>query len=654
MSYGSYFWPNNLELVTGVDRGCASLLSRISRESILLAVVTDINLPASQFILDTLKQGYRWKLIIAINPAGATRQVVLDHLIEMQKLYPETLEVRVLLPRVLREQQLNINVLFADNRKGEYWLNIGSCLSLGFNTPIEGTANLLFKPDAVIIDECRKFLDLHWKLSIPLKPDVCNIPHLIPAQGTEEARAMWAAYEDRCLSEDQEKDDITLDTITVNENTGEVTSLKGEKSLSEAVNLPRVSETEFELIELMKKGKAATVDYKVPPLQAPISPSFFGIHATERVGTVTRKTQYSVDLFDEETQKKMDGYRKGVREILTLCSFRLADGLRWVPDTATEVLHKLVSDSEAAASQELKSIINEDIDGFIATRETKIRESCEAFYNQLVGSGKIPDDKFKAIIKVLRERAEAALKEGLLPKLTYTCVSFSARTNSHNEDPWSHAKSLLEDMVVCPRNLITNPYERRRFNKSVTIQEYLQAMDVLGDCIIRGYSHNPMYAEDRANRELQLIQSIGRLNVSDEGLCQVMLMLIRGTLDQPPQNVVGSNHLGVWLTVGFGLLQLGQDFNVWEKRMVEFCGEEVRDLLGLIWFTIVNWPKQEKFNGKLLRLAITVCLTYVKTGESFIQIKDDVIKYGIDEKKANLYFEIAHEAVEKWLGDCGK
>ena len=190
------------------------------------------------------------------------------------------------------------------------------------------------------------------------------------------------------------------------------------------MELPRIDNFEIKIAEIIKRGRAATVKYKIPPLQAPLNPTFFGVESTKRVGTVTQKVQYKVDLFDKESQKKMKKYRKSVRELLTLCSYSLADALRWVPNGAAEMLDDLISRSASDASLELKNLLSNDIDAFLASRRKKISGNCQTFYQQMTGKKEIPEEKIDLVMKTLRERAEEALNGDFLPKVTYTEVSF--------------------------------------------------------------------------------------------------------------------------------------------------------------------------------------------------------------------------------------
>ena len=638
---GRYFWPDNWQILNHDNDSCASDLLRTVQGCKIIAIITDINMETVQFIAETLLNNNEWKLLVAINPTGSTRQNVLNKLQDLHEKH-EALDIRILLPKAIREQILSINLSLIQ-RNEEYWLNLGSASSLGIGTPIEGTANLLFRPDAIIINECRKFIDLHWLLGITLTRELCDIPFLIPAQGTEEARVLWECYQNKCLNNNEiSKAEITLDTIQVNDS-GEVVLASGEKKLSETMSFPVIDEFEIEITELMKSGKAATLEYKIPPLQAPISPMFFGIQATERAGTVTRKTQYTVDLFDEDTQKRMEGYRKGVRELLTLCSYRLADGLRWVPDSAKDILDKMINELVTGASQELQSIFNNDIDAFLKARRDKIREDCQLFYDQIVGKGTIPDNKLNDIIKTLRERAELSLKTGLMPKITYTSVSFTPSVKSKNEDAWSHVTSLLIDMAERPRKLITDPYFRRRFNKGVTIKAYLEAMDVMTDCIVSFFLAKGSQAEHRATSELKLIQQIDKVNIDGENVCQLLVALIKGTTAQSSDKFMDS-HLNIWLVIGYTIYETTPVFEKWEELMFEHCGENVHYVLEIIFRIVSKWPRQEVFRSTLLSITIRICLRYTKHGYSVNKMAKM-----LDEKfggKGKVYFDVTMEAVK--------
>ena len=641
-----HFWPDNQQLINKNDDGCTNILLPVVTGSNVFAIITDINIATANFIVDNLSKGEKWNLLLAINPGGATRQDVLYLLEELQAKNESVISIRVILPRMLREQTLNVNLALFWKKEDKCWLNIGSTPSFGINTALEGTANLLFTPEPAVLEECKKFIDLHWELGIPLNKKVCNIPHLIPAKGTEEAQRLWKYYQDQCLSEDDNTGiELNLDTVQINHD-GAVIVAKGEEKISETMQLPQIDNFEIQITEIMKKGRGATVKYKIPPLQAPLSPMFFGVEPTKRVGTVTQRVQYKVDLFDEESQKKMEKHRRSVRELLNLCSYSLAAGLRWVPNSAAEMLDDLISKSVNEASQELKSLLNNDIDAFLKSKRNNIRDSCETFYKEMTGGKAIPEEKIDLVMKTLRDRAEEALKDDFLPKVTYTDVTFSPTSNRKNEDSWGHVTSLLMDIAEKPRKMITDPYARLGLNKRVNLVDYFEAMDVIDDCIIRSYIHKKKGTKTEALRELEVIQQLDKMNVDGESVCQFLVNLMEGRLKHY-EGEDSNERTSVLLTLGYVLLEMSQDYDEWEEGMYYLCGEQVPDDAKIIYKTVLSWPKQEKLNSPMLSLTIKICKISAKTGNTPSELKIKLEQ--INEGKGKTYVDAAMKIAPLFL-----
>ena len=641
-----HFWPDNQQLINDKDDVSDEILLPMVKSSEVFAVITDINMATAKFISDNLSQGEKWHLLLAINPAGATRQDVLYKLEELQAKNKSLISIKVILPRMLREQILNVNLALFWKKDDKCWLNIGSTPSFGINTALEGTANLLFTPEPAVLEECKKFIDLHWKIGIPLNKKVCNIPHLIPAKGTEEAELLWNYYQDQCLSDsDDTGAELNLDKVQIADN-GEVIVAKGEEKISETMKLPRIDNFEIQITEIMKKGRGATVNYKMPPLQAPLSPKLFGVEATKRVGTVTQRVQYKVDLFDEESQKKMEKHRRSVRELLNLCSYSLADGFRWVPNSASEMLDDLISRSANDASQELENLLNNDIDAFLRSKKKNIRDNCQAFYKEMTGKKEIPEEKLDLVMKTLRDRAEEAIKGDLLPKVTYIDIAFSPASKSKNEDPWGQVKSLLMDIAERPRKLIIDPYARRGLSKGLKLEDYFKAMNVINDYIITSYIHKEAGTETKADRELAVIKQLDKMNIDGKNVCQLLMNLMEGRLKQNEEKN-SIERTSVLLTLGYVLLEMSQDYYEWKEEMIYHCGEEVLGDAEIIYQTVLSWPKQEMLTSNLLSLVITISRIYVKIGRPLTELKRRL--EGISEDKRQSYVGVAMKIAPLFL-----
>src|SRR5262249_26712016 len=127
--------------------------------------------------------------------------------------------------------------------------------------------------------------------------------------------------------------------IAVDPETGEVTGTdatgKEIKSPSSTLGLQRVPRELERIAHAMTRGECVALDKhsRAKPLSAPVSAKWFGERSETLAGSVQRRVQYRIDLFDYAEQKAIDKERKRAADLLRAYSIQFGvEGQRWMPN----------------------------------------------------------------------------------------------------------------------------------------------------------------------------------------------------------------------------------------------------------------------------------------------------------------------------------
>uniref|UniRef100_A0A7C1F2M0 Uncharacterized protein n=1 Tax=Ammonifex degensii TaxID=42838 RepID=A0A7C1F2M0_9THEO len=411
---------------------------------------------------------------------------------------------------------------------------VGTVPNLGIGTTSPGVVNFLFYPDRVLHEAWCTWFDRLWEVSVPLTVTSTAIPALVPAEGSPEASRMWSDYVEACYSligATRKDAPARVEAVTANTAIAVPGSGEAKPSVTGELGVPRLDPVAAKIAVLYQKGWLVSIDKssRIPPLEMPIKPEWFGVETLRRVGSVSRQLTYRVSVFTEEELRSLESKRKSARGLLQRFSFSLADGQWWMPLSARLLFEKELERINSEGIKQLQNIAGEDIGKFIESRKDQILKDAENMYQEFHPGKPLPGDAVEKILTALCERLQKIPRERLLPQVTYKDIRFSPESDSQWTNPWAEALRLLGDIAEFPRKALTD----RFFFRGLRVEQYnlVKAMDVCGDACVRRWTEggfNLWDLEKRARGELELIQQIVHEDAHPRAKCGAILVLIEG------------------------------------------------------------------------------------------------------------------------------
>lgn len=471
------------------------------------------------------------RLIIAVYGACGTESNHLERLLEIQNQYPDRAMFSIFTTEISYTRGTPTNLLCCIDKQ-EYFIQTGSTTNFGAYGAMDAQVNLVFKAEASLMNEIRKWFEYLWHRSAPLTESTSGIPELVPARGTEEAEEMWRRYLEECEKAKGVDKNQNLQ-LTIDPETGEVTATDAEGNVvaspSTALDLKPLDAVGGRIAKLYQQGSVVTIDKatRIPPLEAPIKAEWFGMETLRQIGTVTRQTQYKITLFDERTMKDIDNKRKTLRPLINAFSFPISDGVAWMPAKARDLFEQHVIKANKDGKNVLSDAVGNDKDKFVHARMGKIIGDANKMYQEVTrSSGSLPDDIISDIVKDLKQRLDKAFSGSFLPQVSYMSVSFSAGSESEVTSPWGQALSLLEKIVRLPREIYSDPFKMRGIQ--LAQEQYASAMNVLDDALLRHLPEKEPSSRE-CKQQLSMIEEIMDLEFLDQKQkCFLLLALIDG------------------------------------------------------------------------------------------------------------------------------
>ena len=197
---------------------------------------------------------------------------------------------------------------------------------------------------------------------------------------------------------------------------------------TEALGLPKLDQLAEQVARIYSKGAMVSIDKlsRIPPLDAPISPSLFGDASELQRGNVTRQVRMRVSIIDEKTIKNIDRRRHALRELLTKFSFGLADNMRWMPDAARDLFESELKCSNEEGQKLIADLLKGDVDAFISAKRATLVADINAMYTALGKPGQVTEDVITRVVESLKDRLTKAQSADFMPKLSYSMVGFLA------------------------------------------------------------------------------------------------------------------------------------------------------------------------------------------------------------------------------------
>ena len=553
-----FLWPDTRYLAKLATYPEMPPMANVVRDADLISgVLVDATEGSLAWLEDLLCRNpdRRVRLVVVISPACPTREEHLHAFLKLSESHRTEkggpLEVRILTMSAhygedCRHAVLPPTTIQAHNSKsGETWTCIGSVGDSGHGPIFTGSLNLVFRSDPALRNAWRKWFQYLQGSAARLTEETCQIPHLVPPQGTEEAALAWAEFMATCA---QAGDDDAA-TPTVDPETGEVIAdAEGHPSDPWDGGDTALDALAEKFQEIYAAGSLVSVNEltRIKPLEIPVKAALLGQSSVKTVGTLTQKQSFSLKIFDEHICKEIDKCRK-IADLVEVLSFPLSLGNRWLPNAAKPLLERELEarnerglktlvealggkpDSLATitgGSDEEKKVRQDKIQSlvgdFIARKKEVILADLNQMYRDLKRGDAVPDDKVKEVLDEVEERLSAALGARVTPTCTYNSLAPPDLSSTALDDNWIQPLSLLEEAAVKFREQLPNPFyfDRKFSGKAFTKEEFLQTCNVFEDRIVAV----PEY--DRAKAEIVQIKEIMEGETTPKEKCQAVWKLV--------------------------------------------------------------------------------------------------------------------------------
>lgn len=255
------------------------------------------------------------KLIVAVYPTCSTHQDDIEQLRKLADRSCKALEIRIRPYAWLTDRPTNV-LCFLDRASKAVNIMIGSSENLGFDPSPDGKINLVFRADPALSESFQQYFTWLWAQARNILSDsLPHMPELVLPEGSAEAARQWDAFCHACLDDTQDSN-APRETALIDRETGAVSLVNSEDedvvSPGVAAGLPEFDPLADFVARLYPKGKLVTIDKlsRMPPLDAPLNPAWFGDAAERQRGNVTRRVSMRVSIIDG---KRSRGSRSGSR-----------------------------------------------------------------------------------------------------------------------------------------------------------------------------------------------------------------------------------------------------------------------------------------------------------------------------------------------------
>lgn len=495
----------------------------------IFGIVSNLDAEAVDWIAGYLanNQDCKMRLVISIYPTCRTTNSDLEKLLQLTEHPGKRADFRVFPEASLYDRSSNLLCLCS--RDGNAAITIGSTENMGFTDCSRSQANLVCSITATTLETCRKWFDELWKISGPLRSEVATIPQLVLPKGDIEAARLWEDYRARCL---EGGNPIIVKT---DDDTGEVI-----QSPTEEIGIPKLDALADSLARLFDLGMLVTVDKgsRVPPLEAPVKPEWFGVDSFRQTGMVRAQTSIKVAPFDEVTMRKINQLKNVSGDLLPRYSFALADGARWMPKKAIPLFEAALSAANDEAERLLGVTVGKDIDAFLNSQHKRISDDAQRMYEILHPGRKIPDNAVDKIIDELKNRLGKTRGVSLIPRMNHSPITFNPTVETQWSSQWGQAFRLLISIAEFPREAMTNLYFWRGIRTNQT--DLVKAMNVADDYIVAEYGR--LNAAQRAKDELGLIKKIEASPADASEKCKAIWDLIKSGDDTVANELLAADN----------------------------------------------------------------------------------------------------------------
>lgn len=529
---GQYIWPDARHLLNGsLDLVLPVFRSAISGAKGLFGVVSGLHKAGIDFLEECVSNEHALalRLIVAVWPACPTTKSDLHRLVALQERFRERVHLRIQTSNSILDHGLTMFCVSGAKSKDTY-LILGKMTGLGTNLADIGEGGVLRADPASVEAFHRRFL-LRWSQSANLSaPGAAEMPALVLPEGTLEAGKLWSDYQTNIANDVRAMFDLIAE---VDPETGEVTLVNenGEPVEDPIADLgfAKMDPMAMWIADLYPEGQIVSIDKtsRIPPVDVPVNPAAFGDSADMTRGDVSRKVSMRASVIKEADLKEIEKHRSMVRTILNRLSFSLSDGLRWVPDAARDLLTIEMANADAAGRAALLNAMGGekslDINAFVESRKPDLAKSLKEMAAALGTPSADISRVLEDTVNEAKTRLERAKGGSLLPKLSWTRISFSADEDTH-ASPWGQAATFLLAIARFPREAMTNGFFMRGL--SCNMFDLIDAMNVAKDDICRDLRARNLSA--RCRQELDLIQRVTEEASDPKDRCRLLRLVLDG------------------------------------------------------------------------------------------------------------------------------
>ena len=307
-----FVWPEP-RVSSGVGRYETALPFEVAARAALsvFGVVSAIDAQAVNWMEGYLADSTETKirLVISIHPTCRTSEADLRDLLRLVERHGDRAAFKVFPEASLLDRSSNLLCLCGAD--GDVAVSVGPTENMGFAPASPSQANLASVVTAATFEACRKWFDYLWGIAGPLRPDVAStMPNLVLPEGDVEAARLWEDYRRRCLAYESATEPPVR--AIVDPESGEVVLVdqnnEAVPSPTEAIGVPKLDPLSDCVARVFELGALVSVDKlsRIPPLEAPVKPEWFGVDSFRQTGMVKAQTSFKVAPFDEATLKSLE------------------------------------------------------------------------------------------------------------------------------------------------------------------------------------------------------------------------------------------------------------------------------------------------------------------------------------------------------------
>lgn len=471
------------------------------------------------------REDSKLRLVVSIHPTCRTTETDLQELLRLMERHGERAGFKVFPERSLEDRSSNLFCLHGAD--GSLAVSTGPTENLGYAPASASHANVAMQVTAGAFEACRKWFDYLWAMAGPLRPEVAaTMPRLVLPEGDLEASRLWDEFRMQCLNQSATEQEPVR--VEVDPESGEVILIDehGEPidSPTEEIGVPKLDHLAEGVARVFDLGALVSIDKlsRIPPLEAPVKPEWFGVDSFRQTGMVRAQTSIKVAPFDEKTLKKIDRLRRVSGELLPRYSFSLADGVRWIPRAAISLFEAALTAANDDAKKILGATVGDSVEEFLLSQRDRIRADAQRMYEAYHPSGKIPESAVGNILDELKARLDRTRADKIIPRVAYSPVAFNPSQSSEWSSPWGQAFALLKGIAEFPRQAMTD----RFFWQGIRTDEdaLIKAMDVADDYLVKEYGGRK--AKQQAETDLELIKQLEDASGDAQDKCRALWALI--------------------------------------------------------------------------------------------------------------------------------